>query len=402
MLSPHPTYANRALATSYAIQLERQRQGKPLLDVWFEFEEDNVKYYITERSDGSGEYLRKLPPTVPPSKIVRIALPITATAAFELLDQLDGLIKRFQETSRFIDEPTGEELELEGGKETRPPLEELLSLICNIRLATDPAYDEQMTATLVGQLNDAARSYVASTKFPELERAVSGARKTAEAMRGSLLCDSWVASFFLVFHDLCASIFQEGKESGTRITRLQTDYLGRVTDLSSASKQHPLHLLGFVTARALRSGALETVVRLANEYLEEGRDLVEEGMKAPTRHLHGDALYRAAVVLFAARELFRDLLNSAPLLPGANVEKLKDLSTGSAEELVKVQDALLFALRNRGDELLDAQRDALQKLGQKKGQNRLEAEITGTIEQRYYYPRVFRAFLRGGPRPLEE
>lgn len=403
LLSPHPTYANGAMTTSFAIEDERRRQSKPLLDVWLEIHDANGKHYIMEKSDGNGEYLRQLPPTEPLASIVKIVVPNDISPASDLLDQLEGMLKKFQETTKFIDEPTNENMELEGGTTAQKQIGDLLSLIGNIRLATHPGYNEQVTSQLVEQLNDALLIYAGSKDFSQFEKSVSIVRKTTEVMRVSLLSDCLLASLFLVFHDLCTTIFEHRINSGTPEADAQKEYLLRVTELCNASKRDPLHLLAFTAARALRDGYHEIVENLANQYHENDYDhIINEALDACTRDLHGDALYRAAVVLFGSRQLFKVLLASAPLLPGVNVEELQQLSSVSEEDMVKVNDALLFALSNRGDELLDAQRKRFRVLAGQKGSSAVEAKITELIELKFYYPRIFRECLQGGAKPAEE
>lgn len=402
LLTPHPTYANDALATSCAIKNERRRQGKPLLDVWFEIHDSNGRHYIIENSDGSGEYRRDLLPSVPPASVVKLILPEGVTPASDLLDQIEGLLKKFQQTTQFLDAPTNEVLELKGDESAQKQIGELLSLIDNIRSATNSAYNEQVASELIEQLDDALLRYAGSKDFFQVEKSVSLVRKTTETMRVSLLSDCTLASFFMVFHDLCTAMLEYRINSGTQKAQAQEEYLRRVAELCNASKLNPIHLLGFSVARTLRDGAREIVVDLANQYLEKGHDLINEALDAHTRHLHGDALYRAAVFLFSSRQLFRILLESAPLLPGLNLEKMKELSNGAEEDNVKVQDALLFALCNRGDELLDAQRERFQELAIQQGFSVVKSKITELVEQKFYYPRIFKECLKGGTKPTEE
>lgn len=402
LLSPQPTYANDAMATSFAIEDERRRQCKPLLDVWFEIHDVNGKHYIMEKSNGSGEYLRQLPPTVPPESVVKIVLPKNMPPAFDLLDQIEGLFRKFQKTTQFIDEPTNENMELVGGAAAQVQIGDLLQLIGNIRLAAQPGYNEKITSQLIEQLNEALLSYVGTRDFPQFEKSVSIACKTIETMRASLLSDCLLSSFFRVFHDLCTAVFEHRINLGTPEADAQAEYLLRVTGLYNASKRDPLFLLQFTVARAGRDGVHDIVVRMASEYLEKGNDLIDEALDAPTRHLHGDALYRAAVVLFCSRQLFKELLKSAPLLPGVNVEDLQLHSNVSEEDMVKVFNALLFALENRGDERLDVQRQKLRELAAQNGSNAVEAKITELIEQKFYYPRIFRKCLQGGTKPAGE
>lgn len=390
------------MATSFAIEDERRRQCKPLLDVWFEIHDVNGKHYILEKSNGSGEYLRQLPPTVSPESVVKIILPKNMSPAFDLLDQIEGLLRKFQETTQFIDEPTNENMELVGGAAAQEQIGDLLPLIGNIRIATQSGYNEQITSQLVEQLNDALLTYAGSRDFSKFEKSVSIVCKTTEAMRVSLLSDCFIASLFLIFHDLCTTIFEHRINSGMPEADAQAEYLLRVTGLYNASKRDPLFLLQFAVARALRDGVYEIVARLASEYLEKGHDLIDDALDAATRHLHGDALYRAVVVLFCSRQLFKVLLKSTPLLPSVNVKDLQKLSSVSEEDMVKVLDALLFALENRGDERLNIQRQRFRELAAQNGLNAVEAKITELIEQKFYYPRIFREYLKGGDKPTDE
>lgn len=402
LLTPHPTYANGALATSFAIENERRRQGEPLLDVWFEVSDQIGKHYIIEKSDGSGEYLREFPPNVPQENVVKTVVPKGASPASSLLDQIEGLLKRFQQTTHFLDEPTNEVLELENGASAQKEIETLLPLVSNIRLATDPNYNERITSQLTGQLEDVVLRCAGPGGFSQVETSVSVARKTTETMRVSLLADCTLTAFFMVFHDLCTMMFKYRIESGVPEKSAQDEFLHRIVDIRQASRSDPLHLLGFSLGRALRDGGREVVIDLAHRYLEKGHDLIDEALDARTRHSHGDALYRAAVFLFSARRLFGTLLESAPRLPGLNVEEMRKLSNASEEDTVKVQDALLFALRNRGDELLDVQRERFRVLAMQKGSSAVKPKVIELVEQKFYYPRIFGGYFQGGEKPGEE
>lgn len=401
LLTPHPSFSNGALAASIAVENERLQQGKPLLDVWFEVTSSFGTAYIIEGSNGSGEYRRKLPPDVCPESVVKVSLPPGVLPVSDLLLQIEGLLNKFQETAQFLDEPTNTVLELQGGESAQVQTGELLSLTGNIRLATTPLYDERITSQLIGLFDDARQRYTNTQDFSHVKESLSLARKTTETLRESLSSDGLLTSFFMVFHDLCNAILEWRINSKMAANPAQDEYVGRVAELRNASKLAPEHLLGFAVARALRCGALPVIVEHANQYFRKGQDLIDEALCAPTRDLHGDALYRAAIFLFSSRQLFGILLKSAPLLPDLNVKQIKNLSNVSEEDNVKVQDALLFILRNRGDELLNAQRDRFRQLAVQKGSGAVRSKITELIEQKFYYPRIFKGCLEGGEIPAD-
>jgi hypothetical protein len=402
LLTPESRMANGALATSLVIAQERRRHCKPLRDVWFEINEGRQRFYIIERSNGGGEYRRTLPPGTDPDAVVPIVVPPGLAPATQLLTQMEGLLIKFQSTPQFMDEPTNEVLELEGGAPAQAALPGLLGQVAGIRQAIAPEHNRKLMDRVFTDLQSAPVNHARSGDFGLLWGPVRKARESIDALRDALRADLPAVAVLRLFQDVAEAAHAATLARGGSFDAANGRYAKMLVNLLEVSDRNPLHLVGFIPVLLLREGFYPDVLALAHRYFDQGEELIEQALDAPTRDEHGERLYRAAVPMFMAETAFKVMHGSVMFVPAANVAELAKLANISEEKLVRINDALLFALRDRGDEMLDGTRADLSKIAARQGEEAVNAKITSLIELRYFYPRVFRDCLRGqGVKPQD-
>lgn len=389
-----PDYPNRVLALEAELRrigMEgRQRDGQ-----WFKLSYGKDKGYVLFKSDGSAIYRRQLREGRASAELITIEVDIKDAPGLMLLDELSALLDGLNEGRLLRVAGTGEVIEACGEGFADETLTGLRAYVELVRRAVSPRYNEEVTSGMLSRLRDIALLDVPDTKGAMINRLVEIADEVAR-LRSILGADGYLASFFLIFRDVCLEVGGDDDNSVSGGKSAATQLFNYFGMCSAGIINDPKTLSMMLIDKLALNGRQEVAGRIAHSYLKRGEDLVDKALSSNTLDGFGGSLYTAGLYYLSALQVFKGLANASSV-HGAMRESIEyQRAAGHADErVVRIGTSFINAVQNRTGEKLRKHQAMVEAARCKGGDAAAQQQIFEFIEMGYYYPRHYEKKLQG-------
>jgi len=396
LMTPHPDYANSALLAAEQIGEITSRPGaRP--NQWFRVERetpDGIRVgHILINQDGSGKYLRELPPGVDPKTVPTVRSNVSDLPVTDMARHLRDLITALatQGTEKFA---SGEIVQFTGNAIEHAALLPLRQRLDGVLAASKPGYEETKVAEIGGAVQMQMMEMIKTKSLDGVRKSVAAGADAALALRAQLAAPCGLAAWFVMYRDTSDAIRAECLARGMSAQQADAMYIRYVGTGCPIAIKNPAHLAIGIADKMAREGLHETAERIALGYRERGRSLIEQAMAAKTTDPHDAALYEAAVPLFNGICIFKGLTQKEHKTIDADTTKrYLQLARDCEEYHVRATSALVNAYEDRAGAKLANYRYRIAKCA-KSGEKAVKDYLFDLLDRKYYYPRSYEKVLR--------
>jgi hypothetical protein len=367
---------------------EEERKNGPLVDVWYRMQTGDKVGFFFESSAGEGRYSRYLPEGVDPRTVRTVNVDPDARSASVLVSQLLSLIAGLAKGSTISIEGTNESIEPIDFDAKDSALESLYIQLAAAQKAASPGYNEDIVRRMSseireGALNASDRPYAIRQKLMETTNKVGD-------LRTMLAADGVLASWFLIYRDVCRAVEQryssEGDERASGMQLLRYVGFG-----AAGTVEKPLDLTAMIVDKLVRENLQALASDIGHEYLDKCEGYIDRALDGRSLEAFGGSLYAAGLYGFAARQIFFSLKSASE-----SYQKPFDVAD---ERSVRVNTSFNRAVENRNGQTFLKHRAKVERARQQGGEKAAEQSAFELIEMHYFYPRFYKAALLGREEP---
>lgn len=385
-----PDMINGMLSMEAAFSQKKLDVGH-LNDRWFcRRAGDQISYfYISE--DGYGRYTKEAPPGVDTSKIPIVDIDPNDLPGFELLEQLSLRLNQLSSGAQVKIEESGEPIEFIC-TDADDTLESLRQYLVAVRIATSETINEDIVGRASARLR---KAIFLSLKEGEsvLKNELNKIAGEIAQLRSVLGADGRLASYFMVYRDVCIAVEDFYVAKGNK-SRAKQELVRYVAFGSAGAVRDPLTLITRIIQKLAREDLYELADGLGHRYLRKGEQFIDQALGSMSIDYFSGALYTAGLFFFASRQIFEALSEcTAEVIAVEELESYRRATKFADEKTTLVCTALINAVQNRTGEKLQMHRQLVEEARCRGGQVAAEQEVFQLIEMKYYYPRYFQEIL---------
>jgi hypothetical protein len=367
-------------------------------EFWFELQYKNHTAYIWVDKKGKGRSYFDLPDGIDSKSLISVNFDEENRLSIKLLNEFLELLKRLAAgiTTTIVDESSN--IEFIGKPENYNSLNlvQLIETLEITKISCNDNYNERIISEISKRLRENLLSTIKDQSTSTLVEIVANVAEEVRIMRYTNAADAHLASWFMVYKDLCsrlAEYLHNSDQDKLHIKVLLTRYIA----FGCAPGQYNPDILTPALAEKIsHEGFHQIVKQQAENYLKSGEKDMEEALDSQTFNEFSAFLYNASLNFFAARRLFDALwVRPSERITKEQLEVCKKSSGVSEEGYVRASTALVIAWQNRNGEKLEEHKLLVQIAFNDSGESGAEDLIFELIEMSYFYPRYFESILRG-------
>lgn len=351
-------------------------------------------YVFIDSEAQAGRYQNDIPIGIDSENITTIDKEIDNKQVMHCLDTLEQLLLQLISGVNVLIEGTQENIEL-----IDPDIEELkilLQMLKATETASGPNYNESVVFNIAGEAQEVLMQSAESAEkrlSVLYEMLVKSGTKVGD-MHTHFVADGFLASWFLVYVDVCKKLYLYLNESNETHTKLQ---ISRCITFGLAGViNEPNSLLLMFINKLVKENQQKVVIDLGWQYLDIGEDYLNIALDSQDMEAFGSNLYNAALFFLSARQIFKGLLQNENKVALKDIEEYQKAEKVADEKIVKVSHSLCNIVMDRTGNRLKAHQLQVEEARAKAGDTGASQKIFELIEMWYFYPRYYSKILNEG------
>jgi hypothetical protein len=394
LLTPRFDYADGALALVSALEQYQAANGLLPDGQWVRVTNRENVGHIEIKNAVSGQYRQMLPAGVNPNSVINITVDPFLGAASALLAQLTSLVDSLSAGRHPKICSTKEMIEFQ--KMPDVFWNEIKDQLACVKRAIAPGYNDSVVAGRSHRLLSLMLPAVQNKDLRPVQREVEELARAVSQLRATHVADATLTAWAMIFSELCQAIAEHCKAAAMNSIQSAATLIRYVAFVATpGGVTDPVGLALGLVHKTAREGLHELSAAIADQYFQDGLQLVDRALERHTLDEFGALLYEAGPLFFAATRIFKGLIEGPGHTVPESVASVYATRANVAEEqAVRVMASLLNMVENRAGfkwQLHQARvRDA-----QSSGPTATHQEVLRIIEQNYFYPRCWEKDLCG-------